>query len=325
MKLKSALQLTCLGIALALVAPGNAAFAQQLEKVKVARLAFPAMGSMLLDVIVDKGIDKKHGFAVESVSQNAVPVYYGMIANGDAEVIIGGPNVFQKMMLEGVPMKIFATWAPLEMLSVITADPAVKSMGDLKGKSLAAAVGSAEYQITAMYGRHLGLNFGTDVTVISAAPPLARSQLEASRVEAAMLWEPTTTLALRDNPKFKVIMSGDDAWKSVAKQRGFNLVVAARDDYLKNNEKLVPRLIAMFQDGQKFAKENVDETDAILQRTLKMPAGIYKEGVQSGRLVFDVLPTTGPVRDTIWNMFKVAVDTNYLPKLPNEDAIYPSK
>ncbi len=61
-------------------------------------------------------------------------------------------------------------------------------------------MGSAEYQVTAIYGRKLGLNFGTDVTVVSAAPPLARAQLEAKRVDAAMLWEPTTTLALRDNP-----------------------------------------------------------------------------------------------------------------------------
>ena len=325
MKHMSTLRLTWLCVALALFAPGSAAFAQQLDKVRAARLAFPAMGSMLLDVLIEKGIDKKHGFAVEPVSQNSVPVYYGMAANGDADIIVGGPNVFQKMILEGVPIKIFSTWAPMQMLSVISGDGAVKSLSDLKGKSLAAAVGSAEYQVTAMYGRHLGLNFGSDVTVISAAPPLARSQLEASRVEAAMLWEPTTTMALRDNSKFKVIMSGDAAWKAVANERGFNLVLAARDEYLKRNEKILPRLIAMLQEAQKFAMENLDETDAILQRTLKMPAGVYKDAAQSGRLAFDVQPTTGAVRNTIWNMFKVAVDTNFLPKLPPEDSIYPSK
>ena len=86
-------------------------------------------------------------------------------------------------------------------------------------------MGSSEYQVTAIYGRKLGLNFGTDVTVVSAAPPLARAQLEATRVDAAMLWEPTTTLALRDNPRFRVIMSGDTAWKAIANVRGWDLVV----------------------------------------------------------------------------------------------------
>jgi NitT/TauT family transport system substrate-binding protein len=323
-RFKSVLSVASVCVAVSLVASGGA-WAQQLDKVRAARLAFPAMGSMLLDVITEKGIDKKHGFIVESVSQNAVPVYYGMAANGDADIIVGGPNVFQKMILEGVPVKIFATWAPMQMISVISSDPSVKTLADLKGKSLAAAVGSAEYQVTAMYGRHLGLNFGKDVQVISAAPPLARSQLEADRVQASMLWEPTTTMALRDNPKFHVIMAGDAAWKAVAGRTGYNLVLAARDDYLKKNEKILPRLIAMLQEGQKFALENVDETDAILQRTLKMPAGVYKDAVKSGRLTFDVRPTTGPIRDTIWDMFKIAVDTKYLPKLPPEDAIYPAK
>ena len=31
---------------------------------------------------------------------------------------------------------------------------------------------------------------------------MARAQLQAKRVDAAMIWEPTTTLALRDNPAF---------------------------------------------------------------------------------------------------------------------------
>ena len=322
MKSKSILQLCCLGLLLGIVASSSAAFGQPLDKVKIARLAFPAMGSMMLDVLTERGIDKKHGIQVEAVSQSAIPVYYGTIANGDADLIVGGPLVFQKMILEGVPLKIFATWAPLDVLAVITADPAIKSLADLKGKSLAAAVGSAEYQVTAIYARKLGLNPGTDMSVVSAAPPLARAQLEAKRVDAAMLWEPTTTLALRDNPAFRVIMSGDAAWKAIANMRGWNLVLAGRDDFLKRNAALLPRLIAALQETQKFMKDNVDDTDAIVANTLKMPAGIFKAGVQSGTPRVRYPAGQGAQRDVIWDMFKVAVDTGYLPKLPGEDAIY---
>ena len=111
---------------------------------------------------------------------------------------------------------------------------------------------SSEYQVTAIYGRKLGLSLGTDVTVISAPPPLAMAQLEANRVDAAMLWEPITTLVLRNNPSYRVIMSGDEAWKTITNARGWDLVLSARDDFLKSNAALVPRLIAMFQDGQKY-------------------------------------------------------------------------
>ena len=62
MKSKYIFQFCCLGFFLGIVASSSAAFGQQLDKVKVARLAFPAMGSLLLDVLIERGIDKKHGF-----------------------------------------------------------------------------------------------------------------------------------------------------------------------------------------------------------------------------------------------------------------------
>jgi NitT/TauT family transport system substrate-binding protein len=319
---KRFLKICCCALMLGLLASADSAVGQQLTKVKMARLAFPSMSSLMLDVLKARGIDKKHGIDLETISQNAVPVYYASISSGDAELIVGGPHVFQKMILEGVPIKIIATWAPLNILSVITADPKIKSISDLKGRTIAAAMGSSEYQITAIYGRKQGLVFGTDVTVVSAAPPLARAQLEAKRVDAAMLWEPTTTLALRDNPSYRVIMSGGDAWKAIAGTRGWDLVLAARDDLLKRDNKLVSRLIAMFQDTQKYMRDNLDDADAIVAKSVNLPVGIFKEGVQSGRLIFDVLPAGGAERDVIWGMLKVAVETGYLPKLPGEDSIY---
>jgi ABC-type nitrate/sulfonate/bicarbonate transport system substrate-binding protein len=183
-------------------------------------------------------------------------------------------------------------------------------------------MGSSEYQITSIYGRKQGLVFGQDVTVVQAGPPLARAQLQAKRVDAAMIWEPTTTLALRDNPAFRVIMSGDTAWKAIANARGWDLVLAMRKDFLERNAALVPRLITMFQDAQQHIRANPDDADEIVSKSVNLPRGIFKEAVESGRLVFEVLPAWGGERAVIWDMFKVAVDTKYLPKLPGEDAIF---
>jgi NitT/TauT family transport system substrate-binding protein len=321
-KPKHLLSIVCFASMLGTIACADSAVGQQPVKVKMARLAFPSMSSLMLDVLKARSIDKKHGIDLETVSQSAVSVYYASIASGEAELIVGGPHVFQKMILEGVPIRIAATWAPLDILSVITGDPAIKSISDLKGKTIAADMGSSEYQITAIYGRKQGLVFGQDVTVVQAGPPLARAQLQAQRVDAAMLWEPTTTLALRDNPAFRVIMSGDTAWKAIANARGWDLVLAMRKDFLERNAALVPRLITMFQDTQQHIRANPDDADEIVSKSVNLPRGIFKEAVESRRLVFEVLPAWEAERAIIWDMFKVAVDTNYLPKLPGEDAIY---
>ena len=199
-------------------------------------------------------------------------------------------------------------------MSVISGDPAIKTIADLKGKTIAADMGSAEYQTLAVYGRTQKLVFGTDISVVQAGPPLARSQLQAKRVDAAMLWEPTTTLALRDNPDYRVILAGDKAWAEIAKTVGWDLVLAMREDFLRSKPQAIPRLLSMFQEAQSWYKANLDEADKILAESIKLPAGTFKDAVASGRLAYDIRPAWESERDAIWNMFKIAVDAGYLSK-----------
>jgi len=306
----------------ATLAPAPPAWGQEPIKVKIARLAFPSLTTLMVDVVKDQGLDRKNGIDLEPHSYGAVSAYYAALATGEVDMTPTGPHVLQKMRNEGVPIKAVLTYARLNALAVIAADPAVKTIADLKGKSIAADMGSSEYQILALYGRAQGIVFGKDVTVVQAGPPLARTQLQARRVEAAMTWEPSATLTLRDNPQYRTILTGDVAWKSIAKADGWELVLAVREDFLKRSPDAVPRLLKMFQDGQRFVKTNLDEADRIVVGSVKLPPGVLKDAVASGRLVYDVLPAWEGERAVIWDMFKVAVDSGYLPKLPDEGAIY---
>ncbi|HYB42293.1 MAG TPA: ABC transporter substrate-binding protein [Candidatus Methylomirabilis sp.] len=311
-------------VAAGAVAAGLAppAGSQDLIKVRISRLAFPSLTTMMVDVVKDQGFDKKNGIDLEPHSFGTVSAYYAALATGELDMAPAGPHVLQKMRNEGVPIAAALTYARLSALVVITGDPAVKSVADLKGKSIAADMGSSEYQILALYGRRQGIVLGKDVTVVQAGPPLARTQLQAQRVEAAMTWEPSATLTLRDNPQYRMILRGDTAWRSIAKADGWELVIALREDFLAKNRDAVPRLLKMFQDGQRFVKTNLDDADRIVVGTIKLPPGVFKEAVSSGRLVYDVLPAWEAERPVIWDMFKIAVDSGYLDKLPDEGAIY---
>src|SRR5262249_33280837 len=153
-----------------------------------------------------------------------------------------GPHVLQKMRLEGVPIKATLTYARLNALAVITGDAALKSIADLKGKSIAADMGSSEHQILSISRRQPGGGLGQDVKVVQAGPPLARTQLQTKRVDAAMTWEPSATLTLRDNPGYRTILTGDTAWRSIARADGWQLVLAVREDFLRRSPEAVPRL-----------------------------------------------------------------------------------
>jgi ABC-type nitrate/sulfonate/bicarbonate transport system substrate-binding protein len=295
---------------------------QEPIRVKIARLAFPSLTTLMVDVLKDQGLDRKHGIDLQPQSFGAVSAYYAALATGEVDMLPAGPHVLQKMRLEGVPITATLTYARLNALAVITGDPAVKTITDLKGKSIAADMGSSEYQILALYGRSQGVIFGKDVTVVQAGPPLARTQLQAKRVDAAMTWEPSATLTLRDNPQYRTILTGDTAWKQVAKNDGWELILAVREDFLKRSPEAVPRLLRMLQNGARFIKNDADTADRIVAASVKLPPGVLKEAVASGRLVYDIQPAWEGERAAIWDMFKVAVDIGYLPKLPDEGAIY---
>lgn len=312
----------CLVVGFGGLGLGQPAFAQTPPtKVKISRLSFPSLSTLMIDIINAKGIDKKHGIDLEGVSFSAVSPYVAALASGEVDMTATGSHVVQKMVLEGVPIRIGLTWARLNVMSVIAADPAIKTIIDLKGKSIAADMGSAEYQILAISGRKQGIVFGKDVTVVQAGPPLARTQLQAQRVEAAMMWETTTTLTLRDNPSYRVILSGEAAWKAISDTPGFDLVVAMREDFLTNKGDVLPRLASMFQEGQEFIKTNIDEADSIVANSVKLPPGVFKEAVASGRLLYDI-QLAASQRPALIDMFKAAVDSGYLPKMPPDSAIY---
>jgi ABC-type nitrate/sulfonate/bicarbonate transport system substrate-binding protein len=300
----------------------DAAGAQEPIKVKMGRISFASYVTVMVDVVKDRGFDRKHGIDLEIVPFGAIAAYYGAAASGEVDSLGIGTHVLQKMRNEGVPIKAVLTYVRYAGPFVVTADPAIRSIADLKGKTIAAAMGSSGYQVLAIYGRTQGVVFGKDVTVVQADPPLARAHLQAKRADAIMTWEPALTLTLRDNPQYRVILDGETAMKGAAKSEGWEFVLGAREEFLRRQPQAVPRLLKMFQDGWQFMQSNPEEADRIVQRTVKLPAGVLKEAITAKRMVYEVVPAWEGERKVIWNMFKLAVDWGYLDKLPDEGAIY---
>jgi ABC-type nitrate/sulfonate/bicarbonate transport system substrate-binding protein len=318
------LKICCVLLIACLAGSSAPAAAQDRIKLKVAALTLPVFNPIIVSLMREKGIDVRHGLEMDVKPYPSIAAFYAALATGEVDTtVVGGPTVFQKMRNEGVPLKIVATIVPQSDLVIITAKPEIKSVADLKGKTLAADMGSQQYQTVAIYGRSKGLTLGTDVTVVQASFALARTQLAAGRVDAAMVIEPIATMMLRENPGYRMIFNGGTAWKELTGEEGWELVVPLREDFIKRHPGAVKQWIAALQDVQSYIKQNVDEADAIVARTVKLPPGIFKEAIASGRWVVDVRPAwEARERRSIWDMFERAVAAKYLEKLPDEAIIY---
>jgi len=311
--------LLALGLAFGL---GGATQAQDKPHIRMSSLTLPVLNPIIVNILKAKNFDEKNGFVMDVTQLPSITALYAAFATGEVDTIIGGPTVIQKLRNEGAPVKIVGTGLKLSDLVIFSDNPAIKTFADLKGKQLAADMGSQQYQIVAMYGLSKNLKMREDVTLVDANFALARSQLAAKRVDAAMVIEPIASLMLKENPNLNIVFGGASAWKEMTGRDGWELVTGLREEAIKRWPKAPQALIASLQDVENFIKADPDGADKIAAETVKLPPGTLKAAVTANRWQFEVKPAWGDERQAIWDMFDRAVKSGFQQKLPDEAIIY---
>jgi ABC-type nitrate/sulfonate/bicarbonate transport system substrate-binding protein len=312
------------GTTMALAGAGTAipSRAQAKPKIRVGSLTLPVFAPIIVNIMKARGFDAKNNFDADVQLYPSLAAYYAGLATGEVDTLIGGPTYFQKLRLEGVPLQIIATGATLADLVILARDPAIKTLSDLKGKQLAADMGSGQFQIMSIYASSNKIDLAKDITLVNANFAVARAQLAANRVDAAMVIEPIATMMMKEDPALKIVFNANDAWKQLTGGSGWELVYAMREDSIKKMPDMPAKFIAALQDVTSFLRSDPDAADRIAVETVKLPPGILKDAVLSKRWDFDAKPAWLDERKSIWDTFQRAVAAGFHPKLPDEAIIY---
>src|SRR4249920_2772420 len=285
----------------------TASLAQQKPKISVSSLTLPVFNPIVWNIMKARGFDAKHGFELDIKAYPSISAFYAAFSTGETEALIGGPTIFQKLYQEGVPLRIFGTGFTLSDLVIFARDPNIKSLADLKGKQLAADMGGSQFQVVKIYAKAKGIELGKDITVVNANFAVARAQLEADRVDAALVIEPLASIIAKQNPTWKVIFNGAAGWKEITGQDGWEIVTAMRADAIAKYPDAPKMLIAALQDVATFMTSNTAEADKIANETLKLPPGILAAALESKRLQMVIQPAWDPaVRKSITDMMERA-------------------
>jgi NitT/TauT family transport system substrate-binding protein len=299
------------------------AHAQQKPVIKVSSLTLPVFNPLVWNIMKAQGFDAKHGFELDIHAYPSISAFYAGFATGETDVLIGGPTILQKLYQEGVPVRIIGTGFTLADLVIFTKNDAIKSLTDLKGKQLAVDMGGSQFQVIKMYLAAKGIDLGKDITVVNANFAVARAQLEADRVDAALVIEPLASIIAKQNPNWHVIFNGAEGWKEITGQDGWEIVTAMRADAIAKNPDAPKMLIAALQDVAQFMQSNTAEADKIANETLKLPPGILAAALASKRLQMTIRPAWEPAtRKTITDMMERAVKAGFYEKMPDEKIIY---
>jgi len=297
--------------------------AQQKPVIKVSSLTLPVFNTLVWNIMKAKGIDAKHGFELDAKAYPSISAFYAAFATGETEVLIGGPTILQKLYQEGVPVRIIGTGFTLADLVIFAKDPAIKSLADLKGKQLAIDMGGSQFQVTKIYANAKGIDLGKDVIVVNANFAVARAQLEAGRVDAALVIEPLASITAKAHPDWHVIFNGAQGWKEITGGDGWEIATAMRADAIAKNPKAPAMLLAALKDTADVMMKQTAEGDKIANETLKLPPGILTAAVESKRLQMIIQPAWEPAaKKSITDMMERAVKAGFYQSMPDDKIIY---
>jgi NitT/TauT family transport system substrate-binding protein len=297
--------------------------AQQKPVIKVSSLTLPVFNPLVWNVMKARGFDAKHGFELDIHAYPSISAFYAGFATGETDALIGGPTIFQKLYQEGVQLRIIGTGFTLADLVIFAKDESIKSLADLKGKQLAIDMGGSQFQVVKIYANAKGIDLGKDIIVVNANFGVARAQLEAGRVDAALVIEPLASISAKQHPDWHVIFNGAEGWKEIAGESGWEIVPAMRADAIAKNPAAPKMLLAALQDVAAVFEKETAAADKIANETLKLPPGIFTAAVESKRLQMIVKPAWEPAaRKSITDMMERAVKAGFYPKMPDEKIIY---
>jgi ABC-type nitrate/sulfonate/bicarbonate transport system substrate-binding protein len=297
-----------------------------LDKVPFGALTFPTLVNTTGDIIKANGFDKANGIDAVPDLFGSAGAQYAAMAKG--EIVAGVVSPFQlvKMRAEGVPAVIVGTLIGMQDIQVLTRTPAVETFADVKGRSLAATVGFSEFQYIEMYARKIDIELKRDVNLVDASTSLAMAQLQAHRVDAIIVWEPSATAAMRLMPDARVILTGDAAWKALTGNAGWDVVLWVNDNWAKTHASVVPRLMKMYEAYGTFLNGHPEEADAIITSgkylSKGLPPGTVAEAIRAKRLVADVHPAWDPTTNQeLWQVIRLGLANKEIDALPNRDAV----
>ncbi len=208
--------------------------------------------------------------------------------------------------------------------AIVTSRPEIKSTKDLEGKQLAAAASTTNFVMSEFFAKQQGVDV-SKIQVVNTAPPGLVGYAMADRADAVQLWEPAYTLLKARKPDIRMLDTGmSKTWQAFASgERIPYLGVAAHDDWIEQNQALIPKLYATYKAAGEFIAKNPEEAIGIIaaKSTPEVRAALVSLVKANDRLGMNVMPA-GELRKQIDAVYKAGVDVGYFKSMPSNSTIY---
>jgi sulfonate transport system substrate-binding protein len=155
---------------------------------------------------------------------------------------------------------------------LVPADSPLQTAQELKGKKVAFTKASSAHLLLIKALEQKGLQY-SDIEPVLLAPPEARAAFEGGSVDAWVVWNPFRESAIQELNARELINGG-----TVAPTKGY---IEASNSFVQAHPDQVTAIIEELQAVQIWAKANLNEYAAILEKETEIPAAVWSAGFDS--------------------------------------------
>jgi ABC-type nitrate/sulfonate/bicarbonate transport system substrate-binding protein len=305
-----------------IVDPALAQPAAPLPTIRVSAFNPPSLGSYIPPIIKARGLDRANGFTLE-MAYKPSDTYQVDFASGQDQV--GGSSTFiseARRASQGVEIinlfTIFDYFAAL-----VTSNPQIKTFKDLEGRELAADTPTTLWAMGQWFLSKSGVDMGK-VKVISQGSPAMVVSIQAKRVDAVFVAEPTYSVIMRGPSAGQLhsVVADNALWKQLTGLPTLPLLgVAAHKSWLAKNRDQAQALYTAYKQAADWAIANPPDAARIIAAATKLNPAPLEDALKSGRLGLRVQPAVNG-KDTILAALQLALESKQVTQVPSADSFF---
>ena len=246
------------------------------------------------------------GFNVKIEALAHADLMAGRFIAGEARVGILPPNMAARIASSGIDIRAAAVIGT-GMLSLLTSDPDVRSLQDLRGKTVEVAGqgASPDFVLRRILDFH-GLTPERDLTLSYAlAHPAIAQALIAGRASTALLPEPFATMALLGKPELRLVADIQEEWTRATGSENFPMTLLVFDGaFASANPSAAKQILEAVKTSIEWVTANPAEAGALVEKhELGLRANVAAAAIPNSSYVFIPAAEARPALEALFRVF----------------------
>ena len=241
------------------------------------RIGYPSAGTLIngqVGVVLEKtDILDRNGLKGEVTAFEYGPPMQEAMLSGKLDAVLTSESNVVKLLAKGYPGACVASLGVAGRLGLlVSAGSTVKSIADLKGKTVATVFGTSAHTPIVRWLKEASLLPGRDVKLINMDGGESRLALVRGDIDAVMTWDPYVEDMVRKGQA------------KIVKQMPMHLAIVMSKEYMKNNPEAAVDFLVSVRESAYYMVLNKKEVNNWYRELCRIDTGIIDDASKENKI-----------------------------------------